>query len=148
MKINFNTFLYSFFLFTFVLLAILFVNQGQNSKFLPGLALVARASEELIPSIDDSIILAAPPLEAKADGVGKIAVAVYVRDKKKRPVSKQQVTLSATNGAVANPNTVVTDDDGKAEFTITSTQIGKSEVTTTIVGTGVIPKNLSVEFLP
>ena len=67
------------------------------------------------------------PLSAKADGVASAKLSVVVRDSEKKAYPKGHVTVSTDVGSI-NPQTVLSDDRGIAEFTLISTQPGVAHI--------------------
>lgn len=70
--------------------------------------------------------------EAKASGEDEVHLRASVRDAQDNPVPNQTVLFGATNGAQLSSDAVVTDSNGDAEVTLTSTSTGASEVTASL----------------
>jgi len=91
-------------------------------------------------SISDSYLLGGDIL-AKADGVDKSMVNVYVLDKSNKGVKGVQVSLSGMGQELEE----LSDVDGKAVFELTSTTEGTFELTASVGGVP-LTKTLKVTF--
>ena len=91
-------------------------------------------------SINDSYLLGGDIL-AKADGIDKSVVNVYVLDKNNKGVKGVQVTLSGTGEEMKELSGV----DGKAVFELTSATEGTYELTANVGGVP-LEKTLKVTF--
>jgi len=101
---------------------------------------LTRAAPATKVSISDSYLLGGDIL-AKADGVDKSMVNVYVLDKNSKGVKGVQVSLSGMGQELEE----LSDVDGKAAFELTSTTEGTFELTA-IVGGVPLDKTLKVTF--
>lgn len=81
---------------------------------------------------------------ATANGLAQNAVQVMVTDAHNNPVSGVAVTFSANHSAVVDLSTVITDSDGIANTTLTSTLAGDSLVTATLNGSSA---SITVRFV-
>lgn len=102
-----------------------------------------RATEEVAPSGENSLIIAWP-LTTNADGIATAEISVFVRSTTGKPVANKVVTLSSSLGTLKE-SSVVTDKEGKATFTLTSLQKGIAEVSATADNTPITQK-VSIKF--
>lgn len=79
------------------------------------------------PVKENSYIFASP-VQAKADGKEKIRITVFILDSQGLGVSKQNVTIKAPSSAQVETIQNTTDDLGKATFNISSSTLGKVEI--------------------
>jgi hypothetical protein len=79
----------------------------------------------------ESSYLSCKPFAARADGEMACAVRVTVHDAEGRPVAQRSVTLASSRGAadVVTPAIATTDQQGRAEFQVRSSQPGKATLT-------------------
>lgn len=103
-----------------------------------------RARDELAPSASKSIIFAWP-LKLPADGVSKSAITVFVRNEKGGALSNKRVALNSTLGTLSAPS-VVSNKNGKAEFTISSATPGVAKLQATIDGSTPVSQTVSIQF--
>ncbi|NTU47308.1 hypothetical protein HGA88_06835 [Candidatus Roizmanbacteria bacterium] len=104
---------------------------------------ITRAKEDLATSEKNSLLFAWPlTLKAGADTSSKITV--FVRSTNGKPLSNKEVSLSSTIGNVT-PSSVVSDKEGKAEFTLSSPISGVANVEATADNLKVLQK-VSVKF--
>ena len=101
---------------------------------------LTRAAPATKVSISDSYLLGGDIL-AKADGVDKSMVNVYVLDKNSKGVKGVQVGLSGMGQELME----LSDVDGKAVFELTSTTEGTFELTASVGGVP-LTKTLKVTF--
>lgn len=101
---------------------------------------LTRAAPATKVSISDSYLLGGDIL-AKADGVDKSMVNVYVLDKNSKGVKGVQVSLSGMGQELEE----LSDVDGKAAFELTSTTEGTFELTASVGGVP-LDKTLKVTF--
>ncbi len=101
---------------------------------------LTRAAPATKVSISDSYLLGGDIL-AKADGVDKSMVNVYVLDKSSKGVKGVQVSLSGMGQELEE----LSDVDGKAVFELTSTAEGTFELTASVGGVP-LDKTLKVTF--
>ena len=80
---------------------------------------------------------------AKADGIDKCVVNVYIMDSSDKGVPKKNVMLTGIGGIV--PQNMTTDNSGKASFSITSSVEGQFELSGTVDGV-VLPGRIKVTF--
>lgn len=107
---------------------------------------LTRASAQLTPSADTSLIFADPVYKSvKADGKDSAKIDVLVRSSGTIPVTGRSVTLSATLGSISS-NSQITDKLGQATFTITSNSPGIAEISATVDGSIKLIKKVSVKF--
>lgn len=108
------------------------------------IATFTRASEELVPSSDSSLIFAWP-LTAKADGTEKININVFVRNAKNLPLASKTVTLQTNLGSLET-NVQTTDKSGKSTFSLTSANPGVAEITALIDNQVQVKQTVSIKF--
>jgi len=103
-----------------------------------------RASEELIPSSESSLIFAWP-LTAKAGNKEKVDINIFVRNAKNIPLANKKVSLEANLGTVAAVSDI-TDKSGKATFSLTSSDPGVAEIKGIIDNQIQIKQNITIKF--
>jgi len=103
-----------------------------------------RASEELIPSSESSLIFAWP-LTAKADNKEKVDINIFVRNVKNLPLTNKRVSLETNLGTVATVSDT-TNKSGKATFSLTSSNPGIAEIKATIDNQVQIKQTVTVKF--
>ncbi|PIQ72068.1 hypothetical protein COY13_02105 [Candidatus Roizmanbacteria bacterium CG_4_10_14_0_2_um_filter_36_35] len=103
-----------------------------------------RASEELIPSSESSLIFAWP-LTAKAGNKEKVDINIFVRNAKNLPLANKKVSLEANLGTVAAVSDI-TDKSGKATFSLTSSDPGVAEIKGIIDNQIQIKQNITIKF--
>jgi hypothetical protein len=130
------TSLLAIFFLTFGIFFSVIVFNKPLSKFI-------RASQELVPSASNSLVLAWP-LTVKADGVSQSIITVFLRNEKNAPVGNRPVTITSTLGKIKE-DILTTEKDGKAEFHLTSTEPGIAELT---INTNniILSQKISVKF--
>ena len=106
------------------------------------LVTMTKAAPAKIISIVDSRIIGEKIL-ARADGKDSCVVNVYILDKTGKGVPKKQVALEGVTGI--SPELVETDNDGKAQFSVVSTQEGTFKLEA-IVGGSPLAKEIKVTF--
>lgn len=106
------------------------------------LVMFTKASVATQVSIKDSYVLGQKVL-AKADGSDSCVVNVFILDKNSKGVPGKGVQLNGMEGI--EPASSVTDNDGKASFTVKSNTEGQFKLTGNIGGVD-IPQGVSVTF--
>ncbi len=107
------------------------------------LSRLIRASQELVPSSSNSLVLAWP-LTVKADGVAQSTITVFLRNDKNMPVGSRPVSVNSSLGQVKESG-LTTGKDGKVEFHITSTTSGVAELTVSSSNINLTQK-ISIKF--
>lgn len=125
----------------FVLVFSLFISYVVFNK---QIATFTRASEELVPSSQTSLIFAWP-LTAKADGQTKVNINVFVRNNKNVPMANKLVSLS-TNLGDFETNNIITDKTGKASFYLISNQTGLAEITALVDNKIQLNQKITIKF--
>ena len=125
-----------FFLTFFVFISVVVFNKPL-SRF-------TRAAEESKTSTSKSLIFAWP-LSASVANSETVKIDVFVRSETGAPIPKRQVVVSATEGRV-NPKVQLSDNTGKATFTLTSQTVGTAQITATIDNSAPISQKVSVKF--
>jgi len=97
-----------------------------SSKRLP---IFTRASNKTL-SIEKSLVLISK-LEAIADSADSSKITVFARNNEGVGIASKTVTVASSLGTVT-PAQGLTDNYGKAEFTVVSSTIGKAEITVVI----------------
>lgn len=105
---------------------------------------LTRAKEEAIPSLKNSLVFAWP-LELDADGTTASTITVFIRTDLSKPLTGKPVTLTSTLGAVKEQS-VTTDAEGRAVFTLTSAEKGIAELQAFIDNTSPLERKISVKF--
>lgn len=108
------------------------------------LSLFTRAAEDSKPSATKSLIFAWP-LSASVTRSETVKVDVFVRSETGIPITKRQITVDTTLGSVS-PQTVLTDNTGKASFSLTSQTVGTSQLTATVDNSVSVTQKVSVKF--
>lgn len=146
MKLNFNTFLYSAFFFTFILFGVFFLDDAKNSHndFFKSLALGARASEEDKVDIQKSSVMATPLLVRQVLDKATSEIIVFARNSQDLPVVGAQVELTTTFGTFEQ-KTGMTDINGKSIFKLTSKEFGTAQVNAKVNALQ-LPNTLVIEF--
>lgn len=103
-----------------------------------------RASEELVPSSESSLIFAWP-LNSKADGLSKVQINVFIRNSKNYPLNNKKVNLTTTLGNITNDSDT-TDKSGKATFSLVSNSPGIAEVKAFVDNQIQIKQTVTVKF--
>jgi len=103
-----------------------------------------RASEEVVPSTKTSLMFAYPLL-LKADGVSKSTINVFIRSEKGMPIKNQRVLVTSSLGTIDVPDSV-TNEQGKVNYQLTSTEVGVAEIEALINGSEKLTQKLSVKF--
>jgi len=78
--------------------------------------------------VKENSYLFASPIQAKADGLEKIRVTVFLLDSNGLGVSQQSVTLKVPSALQIETLQGITDDLGKATFNLFSSTPGKFEI--------------------
>jgi hypothetical protein len=83
--------------------------------------------------------LSCKPFAARADGEMACVVRVTVHDGEGQPAAQRRVTLSSSRGAadVVTPATATTDEQGRAEFQVRTTQPGQATLTAQCEGVSI-----------
>ncbi|MCS6956483.1 MAG: Ig-like domain-containing protein [Patescibacteria group bacterium] len=103
-----------------------------------------RASEELQPSAEKSLIFAWP-LSAKADGKEKVMINVFVRNEKNQPLANKNVSLKTTLGQV-DPSNQTTDKSGKTTFNLISNETGIAQIQAFIDNQVSLKQTITIKF--
>jgi hypothetical protein len=103
-----------------------------------------RASEELVPSSESSLIFAWP-LNAKANGTDKVQINVFVRNSKNLPLNNKRVAFETSLGLI-NSISDLTDKSGKATFELTSNQPGIAEIKALIDNQVQVKQTVTIKF--
>ena len=93
-------------------------------------------------AVDHSRIIGETIL-AKADGKDKCVVDVFIMDSSDKGVPKRQVVLTGMDNI--QPSAAVTDDMGKASFSMVSTEEKQYEISASVDGVQ-LPKTVKVTF--
>ncbi len=125
----------------FLLIFTLFISYIVFNK---QLIVMTRASEELEPSSETSLVFAWP-LTAQANNQDKVEINVFVRNYKNVPLANKPVNL-VTNLGTINPPIKTTDKFGKASFTLTSQTPGLAEIKAYINNQIQIKQSVSIKF--
>ncbi|MCS7093362.1 MAG: Ig-like domain-containing protein [Patescibacteria group bacterium] len=125
-----------FFLFFSIFVTYVLFNQQ--------IRIFTRASEELQPSAEKSLIFAWP-LSAKSDGQEKVTINVFVRNEKDRSVENRTVSLITNLGKV-EPQIQTSDKSGKATFVLTSNQKGTANIQAVVDNQIYLRKTISIKF--
>jgi hypothetical protein len=140
--------LMSLFILSFLLLlTLIFFNKPIST--------LTRASEELVPSGETSIIFVPTIFKnQKSDGKTPVEIDIFVRNNKNVPLGNKKVTLRSTLGTVKE-NDILTGNDskvtsyGKAIFFLTSDTSGNAQISATVEHNGLpvkITKTVSINF--
>lgn len=92
---------------------------------------LTKAAPATVVSLNDSYVLGETIL-AKADGVDKCVVNVFIMDASGKGVAGKNVSLTGIDGI--SPEVRVTDKDGKASFNIVSSEEGTFPLEATVDG--------------
>lgn len=103
---------------------------------------LTRAKEEFLPSIEKSLIFAWP-LTTKLNT--NVSINVFIRNEKGVPLPNKNVILSTTLGEIKPPSSI-TDKNGKANFTLTSSQTGLATISATVDNDYRLNQNVSIKF--
>ncbi len=103
----------------------------------------SRANNNSLPSLSNSLVFAWP-LEVVADGKARSEVSVFIRNAEGKGVANKQVSLTSSIGTFQAP-TATTSDDGKAVFSITSSEIGVAQIDA-MVDNRKLQRSISVKF--
>ncbi len=100
------------------------------------------------------VIITADPNSIVGDGEDKTTLKVTVLDENNNPVPEKSVTVEVSNGSLLNGDTVVTDKDGNALFTLQSSKVTGDEMVTVTVSAKVngldvpVQNNAVLHFAP
>jgi len=103
-----------------------------------------RASTSTTPITQNSYLFASP-VTAKADGQQSIRVTVFILDGQGLGVANQTVTLSLPAPISQKPIQPQTDQYGKAIFDLSSSSIGKFQISAS-VNNDTLPQSLTIVF--
>jgi hypothetical protein len=106
------------------------------------LVTLTKAAPATVISTNDSRVLGEKIL-AKADGIDKCVVNVFILDKDGKGVSGKNVSMEGVDGITAVKP--VTDNDGKSVFSITSKIEGQFTLSALVEGTP-LPREIKVTF--
>ena len=107
-------------------------------------SLFARATEDLQPSIDKSLIFAWP-LQSKVTSSTPVKVTVFVRSITGKPIENKVVIISTSLGQL-NVSSGTSDKLGKVEFELTSNTSGKAILEEKIDNSLQIKQSVTVNF--
>ncbi|PIV09186.1 hypothetical protein COY89_02725 [Candidatus Roizmanbacteria bacterium CG_4_10_14_0_8_um_filter_36_36] len=102
-----------------------------------------KASQELTPSANNSIVLVWP-INAKADGQSQATITVFLRNENNYPVSDKSVSITSTVGRIKEAE-ITTDKSGKAEFHLISDTPGTAKIVASS-GSLELTEKISVKF--
>lgn len=105
---------------------------------------LTKAKEESIPSSDTTHIFVWP-LTAKADGNFPVQVNIFVNNALSKPVPNKKVHLSTTLGTIKT-NDIVSDQAGKATFTLSSATAGLATITALVDNQVQVKTAVTVKF--
>lgn len=103
-----------------------------------------RAAEDSRPSSSKSLIFAWP-LSASISSSEIVKLDVFVRSENGNPIAKRQILITTSVGTV-NPKILMTDQNGKASFSLTSEAQGTAQISATIDNSIPISQKVSVKF--
>ncbi len=103
-----------------------------------------RAKEGVTPSSDRSRIIGWP-LNLKSDGQTETQIFVFVVSQSDRPLSNKVVTLISSLGDLKE-TAVVTDNNGKAVFRMSSNSPGIAEIQAIVEPNISLSKKISIKF--
>jgi len=129
--------LVSLFILTFFVFIFMVVFSKPLSRF-------TRASEASKPSSAKSLIFAWP-LSSNISSSEIVKVDVFVRSVNGNPIPYRQIVVNTTLGNV-NPKVELSDNTGKASFSLTSQTAGTAQVSATVDNSVPISQKVSVKF--
>ncbi|WP_315112890.1 immunoglobulin-like domain-containing protein [Clostridium intestinale] len=100
------------------------------------------------------VTVTASPNSIVGDGEDATTLTVQVLDENNKPVPGKTVTINVTSGTLKNGNTVITDGNGNALFTLQSSKVSGDDMLTVTVGAKVdgldvpVTNNAIVHFAP
>ncbi|WP_195264403.1 immunoglobulin-like domain-containing protein [Clostridium sp. 1001275B_160808_H3] len=100
------------------------------------------------------VIITADPNSIVGDGEDKTTLKVTVLDENNNPVPEKSVTLEVSNGSLLNGDTVITDKNGNALFTLQSSKVTGDDMITVTVSAKVngldvpVQNNAVLHFAP
>jgi len=106
---------------------------------------LGRASGSASPLVLDNSYLFASPLQAKADGLQKIRLTVFLLDNRGLGIPNLTVTLNHPQSLSSESIQNITDDTGKAVFDITSLSPGSFDISAS-VGNLFLPQKVKLAF--
>ncbi|MCX7955640.1 MAG: Ig-like domain-containing protein [Patescibacteria group bacterium] len=106
--------------------------------------ILTRASEELEPSSEKSLIFAWP-LSAKANNQEKVMINVFVRNEKNQPLANKTVSLT-TNLGEFDIDSQTTDKSGKTTFNLSSKDLGVAKVEAIIENKVKLKQSITIKF--
>ena len=108
------------------------------------LSTVIRASEEVKPSVEKSIILAWPLIVNIGENK-PVQIDVFVRNKKGIPLANKKVTLITNLGQIKE-NNLLTDKNGKAQFILENNQPGIAVIEAVVNDNLKLINKVSIKF--
>lgn len=105
---------------------------------------VLRASEEINPSTEKSIILAWPLVVKKGENK-PIQITVFIKNNKGIPLANKKVTLITSLGQIKE-NDILTDKNGKAQFILENNQSGVAVIEAIVNDNLKLINKVSVKF--
>lgn len=108
------------------------------------LSTVLRASEEVKPSIEKSIILAWPLIVNIGENK-PVQIDVFVRNNKSIPLANKKVTLITNLGQIKE-NNLLTDKNGKAQFILENNQPGIAVIEAVVNDNLKLINKVSIKF--
>ncbi len=127
-----------------ILLVLFFSLFITNVIFNDQIKIFTRASEELNPSANKSLIFAWP-LTAKADGKEKVIINVFIRNEKNQPLSNKVVSLSTNLGKI-DIDTQNTDKSGKTTFNLLSNDPGIAKIEAIVDNQIRLRQSITIKF--
>lgn len=103
-----------------------------------------RASEEINPSPEKSVIFAWPLL-VKLDQKVPVQITVFVKNNKDIPLANKKVTVLTNLGEIKE-NNLTTDKNGKAEFTLENSTPGEANIEALINDNIKLTKKVTIKF--
>lgn len=100
------------------------------------------------------VTVTASPNSIVGDGEDSTTLTVQVLDENNKPVPGKTVTINVTSGTLKNGNTIITDANGNALFTLQSSKVSGDDMLTVTVGAKVdgldvpVTNNAIVHFAP
>ena len=104
-----------------------------------------RAKEDFTPSPDRSKIIAWPFPTLKADGISESVISVFIISQSDKPIPDRTVTLSSSLGNLKG-STATTDNNGKAEFRLSSSVPGISQIEAIVEPNIKLNQKVSIQF--
>lgn len=104
-----------------------------------------RAAQESVPSSSSSLIFYEPIMNVKADGKSYATINVFIRNAKNVPIADKTVRLETTLGQI-NAVKPITDNNGQANFTLTSSSAGEAAVSAFVDNNIELQQKITVKF--